>query len=957
MGIKPKLISLAVMQVIASAACSLAAVPVMAQQVDSDAQEQPQRVEITGSNIRRTDAETPSPVQVITAEDLKKSGQTSVAQVLQNLTSNGQGSVSSSSPWSWTPGGSGISLHGLTVGATLVLIDGHRMAPYPLFDNGQTAMVDISNIPFDAVERIEVLKDGASAIYGSDAMAGVVNVILKKSYVGTQVGAEAGTTTEGGGTTTHATFSHGFGDYDVDGYNAFINLEYRHQEQILQSQRIGDGMWTTYDWNPLGGINNNRGALTPNGPPTTQSAYLWNPNVPFSGASNSTYFYPGTACSSYAQMASNNGNGCAYLSAGAQYQPETENINLLTSFNKRLGDGWGLNVKASMFESKGDQDAGDTLPFPQSLNQSISSGPGMIPTLGGPVIPQVTVPANYPGNPFGAPAEVYGLIPGGPGTHTTTDTKSWRLVGDLTGSIGAWDIDSSLGYSAVNTNRSLIEGMNVVALQAALNRPVSPLNINGSNSAADIAAIFPQTSVEDVSEVEFAEFHANRTLGKLPGGDLGFSTGGELLHTRVNSPAPTLVANGTIGGNQAYFVGSQSNVSAYAELAAPVLKSLEIDGSVRFDHFNTDAGNTTNPKLGFKWTPSREFALRGTVATGFRAPDIAESGNSGGVTYVQGIQDPLLCPNGTQANGNPSKGAVVAGGSSSCNYGAVFMNSSNPDLKPEKSVSETIGAIFEPIKGWSSTIDLYQVRISDQVIRGTGSVADAVRGTAVPTTCADGNGGTTPCTPSVGPVLYIPVEWVNANSTQVSGLEFESHYKQKMGTWGNLNVGMTWTHEMSYILTTDGQSYQLAGTHGPEVVSNNTGNPKDRIQAVFAWEQGPLQVATTFNWISSFNLTDPSFNNATTCAKGAGIDGQGIFPNTPPPANLCQVDSFLDTDLTLRYKLDAHWTLHGNVTNLFNRQPPVDLGTWGGGWTMYNASFHQAGAVGRFVNVGANYTF
>ncbi len=956
MSLKLKLIPLAVIQVISGGTLTLMMGSSASAQTVADNDQQPvQKVEITGSNIRRSDKELSSPVQVITADDLKKSGYTTVTQVLQNLTSNGQGSLSSSNPYSWAPGGAGIALHGLSVSATLVLIDGHRMAPYPLFDNNQRAFVDISNIPFDSIERIEVLKDGASAIYGSDAMAGVVNVILKKKFVGTTVSAEAGTATEGGGTTTHFTLSHGIGDLDADGYNAFISLEYRHQDQITDQQRSGDGMWTNYDWAPYGGVNTSRGALTPtSGPPSTLSPYLINPNVPFSGAANSTYFYPGASCSSYAQMASNNGNGCAYLSPTAQIQPTTQNVNVLASFTKRLNDGWQMNVKASLFDSEGDQEAGDLMGYPSSLNQMVAMAPGTTPYLTGNIIPAIRVPASYPGNPFGVPAIVNGVIPDAPPIHTNTTSKAWRLVADFTGSIGEWDIDTSAGFTQVDTNRTLVEGMNVPALNAALNRPVDPFNIMGGNSASDLATIFPSASVLDRSTVEFAELHASRTLMQLPGGDLGFSTGGELLRTAIDSPAPALCADAIIGCNNAFIVGTQSNISTYAEVVAPVLKSLELDGSVRYDHFNTSAGQATTPKVGFKWSPAKQFTLRGTVATGFRAPNAAESGESGNGYQYNNINDPLLCPNG-MVNGLPSKGAVV-NTVNSCNFGPVYQNVANPNLSPEKSVSETLGVILEPVKGWSSTVDLYQVKIRNEIIDGSGTVADAVRGAPVPTTCADGNGGTVPCTPTVGSILYIPAQFINANSTQTSGIETETRYKWHLGDMGSLNTELTWTHLMSYVLTTGGESYQLAGTHGPEGVSGDTGNPKNRIQAIFTWDRGPLQVATTLNWVSGYNLTDPS-TGLNTCAQGTSMGGMGLFPVTPPPSQYCEVSSFLDTDLSASYKVSEHLTIHGSVNNVFNKQPPVDLGTYGGGWLSFNPAFHMAGAIGRFVNVGATYNF
>src|SRR5580658_9106743 len=149
----------------------------------SDADEsstQLQEVIVTGSHLLRTDTETSSPVQVLTAEEIHQSGYTSTQQVLNDLTANGQGTLSQSFSGAFAEGASGIALRGLNVGDTLVLIDGHRTAPYPIGDDGYRSFVDVANLPFDAIERIEVLKDGASAIYSSDAIAGVVNIIMKK---------------------------------------------------------------------------------------------------------------------------------------------------------------------------------------------------------------------------------------------------------------------------------------------------------------------------------------------------------------------------------------------------------------------------------------------------------------------------------------------------------------------------------------------------------------------------------------------------------------------------------------------------------------------------------------------------------------------------------------------------------------------------------------------------------
>ncbi len=973
MSFKLKMLPLAVAQVIAGGAFSMiAAAPVMAQS-STDATTAPvQRVEITGSNIRRADAEIPSPVQVITAEDLKKSGYTTIAQVLQNITANGQGTLSQGFPQAFAAGASGISLHGLTTSATLVLIDGHRMAPYPLSDDGQRSFVDVSNIPFDAVERVEVLKDGASATYGSDAMAGVVNIILKKTMTGTNVSAEAGTTTQGGGTTEHLTFSKGWGDYEADGYNAYISLEYRNQNDITYGQRKNDGLWASTNLTSIGGVDKTPGVVTPlTTNPAILSPYLqaYNPNgtaaqQAFTAAN--TYFYPSsTSCTGTggANFANYEAGNCGWQNGHDEIQPATQNINLLASLSKKLGDDWRLDAKVSLFDSKAEQyapTAGGMQTYPGSFSPLVAVSAGVNPHLVGTSISAITVPYGYPGNTLtdsitgqGLPATVNGVIPGVGPIHTGLESKAWRAVFDLTGEAFGWDVDTSFGWTKVGTVQKNYNTINIPALNAALNAPngsAAQWNVTGGNSQALINSIFPTAIADDVSTLEFVEFHATRSLMQLPGGDLGFSTGLEFLHRDMESPAPGLIADGIVPGNNAYVSGSQSDASAYIEVAAPVVKTLELDGSVRFDHFSNSAGATT-PKVGFKWTPSSAFALRGTAATGFRAPNAAENGQSGQAYLYNTINDPVLCPSPV----NNAGGHIAAGSVTSfCSFQPVYLNSANPSLSPEKSVSETLGVILEPIKGWSSTIDMYQVKIKDQIIAGQADWAGAVRGSPVASQCADGNGGTYTCTPSAGPLIYVPVEYVNANSTKTSGVEFDSRYKWKLGDFGALTTDLQWTHVMSYILTTGGQQYQLAGTHGPFIIGGDTGNPKDRVQATFTWDKGPWQVATTFNWMSSFDLTDPSIG-LTDCASGAGVNGW--YPNGNPPSSVCKVNSFLDTDVSFRYNIDKQWTVHGAITNLFNQAPPLDVNTYGGGQLPYNPSMHMAGAIGRFVNVGASYKF
>ena len=188
--------------IVSAAASALLWTPASAQQqaaAASNSQDTLQTVTITGTLLKRTDAETPSPVQVISADDLKNSGYTNVADVLRNISANGSGTLNQAFGQAFAAGASGIALRGLSVGDTLTLIDGERMVAYPLSDDGERSFVDISAIPFNAVDGVEVLKDGASALYGADAIAGVVNIKLKKTYVGSEISAEGGTSQHGDG--------------------------------------------------------------------------------------------------------------------------------------------------------------------------------------------------------------------------------------------------------------------------------------------------------------------------------------------------------------------------------------------------------------------------------------------------------------------------------------------------------------------------------------------------------------------------------------------------------------------------------------------------------------------------------------------------------------------------------------------------------------------------------------
>ncbi len=584
-------------------------------------------VQVTGTNIRRVDAETASPVQVLTAEELAQSGYTTVSEVLRDITANGQGLLSQGFNGAFAGGASGVALRGLSVGATLVLIDGLRMVGYPLADDGQRNFVDISSIPFSAVERIEVLLDGASAIYGSDAIGGVVNVILKKGFTGTQLLAEGGATFQGDGGNVHVSLLTGMSD-ESGKYSGFLSVEYRHQNEIKYQDR-SDKDWANMDWSGAGGSDLRPGARSPvQANPILLTPYLQRPG---SSASDPTAF---AFLDSNCDFAARNANQCVYENTWSTIQPETQNVNVIGRFNAKLDSDWLFSLTGSYFDSRSEQNRRPFAVPAGSANPNIAYGPGQPPTLVN-GISVFRVPASYPGNTLGVPAIVRALVPDISNQNIEFTTGTTRIVADLSGSFADWDLRFSAGYTQATTTKTNNGFVNYNALLAALNDPVRPLSLLGGNPSEVVSTYSPTVESKYKNELDFFQVDATRDLMKLEGGPLGVALGASYVYQKLDDDNPAPCKEGSIAGlNCFYAIGSQSDTAVYAEILAPVLKSLELSAAVRYDYYDTYGGQWT-PKFGAKWTPIKELAIRGTWGQGFRAPYITENGEAGSAFSAQ----------------------------------------------------------------------------------------------------------------------------------------------------------------------------------------------------------------------------------------------------------------------------------------------------------------------------------
>jgi iron complex outermembrane recepter protein len=927
------------------AASALGARGAAAQEQPASGPEELQTVVVTGTLIKRADFDTPSPLQVITADELQQSGYTSISDVLRNLSANGQGTLAQSNPFSFAGGASGVALRGLTVGATLTLIDGERMVAYPLTDDGERTFVDISSIPFSVVDSVQVLKDGASSEYGSDAIAGVVNVILKKSFKGFEFNAEGGETGRHDGATEHINGIAGIGDLDSDGYNAFISVEWRHQDEIYLYSR--SGLWNNLNWTPYGGVNLTPGAGSAYAAgavfyPASLTGILLNPSTQ---ALDGSEIYLHNACTDARMFA----DQCTYLDNKLEIQPQTGNLNTLARLTKKLAGSWQAIVTLSLFRSEAEQIGGHFNLNP-AASPNIAVGPGVPPTVIDAGLFPISVPTNYPGNTFGAPAPLIYDFPELGQTQTQYVTNTYRGFLELKGGLAGWDLDLTGGamYAAVNS-RTYGE-LNFAAFQNALNSGY----VLGSSDGAALFA--PVEEVKDTNSLQDIDLRGTRSLAQLADGPLTLGAGIGYYHSYLYSLDPPEVANGQQFGSIAWALGSQTNYAGYAELSAPLLHGLELDGAVRWDHYNT-YGSSVTPKFGVKYTPFQQLSLRGTWGQGFRAPNPAEAGNAGSLFLTGVYPDPVLCKQ--NAAGQQLPGSFPQ----TCNEFPTGLQTTNPALKPERSTNYTGGFIFTPVEQLKLSADYWDVKVKQDVVSqselvnlgvpATSLQFLTVRGPQVTLPEVQPNGTLAPGLTPVGLILYQLFPYVNATQTEVNGVDLDLESHVAIGRAGRLTATLNYSHMFHYYLTAPtGVSTDLAGTHGPTGVSGDTGNPKDRAVFNLTWDRGPWSVSGTVNYIGHFNLTDPSIG-LDSCSDSILNSGKWVNPYAGPNS-FCEVDTFVDVDLYAEYKFNEHFQVHGSILNVLDKPPPLDMQTYGSAGNYSNA-FHDAGAIGRFFMIGLTY--
>jgi iron complex outermembrane receptor protein len=816
-----------------------------------------EKIEVTGSNIKRVDAEGPAPVQVISREDIERSGSNTVSEVLRYLPSNSGGSYDESFVGSFARGSSGLSLRGLGQKSTLVLINGRRMAVYAFAQNLSDTFVDLNSIPLAAIERIEVLKDGASAIYGSDAIAGVVNVILRKDYNGAELTVGGGVTSRWDGQEVHVSGAAGTGKPGTDRYNVLVAMDYFNRETVWLRDRPNT---SSGDYRSIPGGEN-----LPNSTVGNPGTYLRRPGTnPFPGFTRQ----PFATCPADRILLFQGNNNCSEnINVYFSGIPETQRAGLYSRGTYEFSNSLSAFAEVAFNH---DKTFTQVNPFSVPGNQI---GPGVARAI------QAILPVGHNSNPFNVPIELrYRFDDVGP-RQIDNITDATRIVAGFNGGWGTWSWESAAGYTQSKAEQKDRNNIRISGLLAAIADGSYNFLDNAANTPATIDRIRTNYSRYGDAKLSFIDAKITGELAQWATGPLGFAAGAEYRKEDYNDYSDPVLANGDVlGRGSTQAVGKRNIASAYAELSVPALRNVELQLAGRIDHYS-DFGSSSTPKIGVRWTVDPKLLVRATYAQGFRAPTIPESGESNAF-FFQSLNDTRRC-----AINSAYCGAVSLPGSFTA----------NPDLKPEKSDSYTVGFVWEPWQAASLGLDWYRIkqknivssrdfqtilnnedRYAQYVTRGVPTSEDIARG-------------------APGAIVLVAVPFENLSAIDTSGLDVDARVRFSAGGGTRVTLGFIGSYIDSYKqpLAPEDPPTELAGTYNL---------PRFRGVASAVAENGPWSGSVAANYISHFTQSTSAAATAVT-----------------------EIGSWTTVDLQGSYAGFRHMKLTLGAKNVFDRMPPIAI--------------------------------
>jgi len=901
-----------------------------------EAAEQPiQRVEITGSSIKRIAAEASLPVQTFSQKDIQRTGVTSVTDFIQQLPVM-QGFTASSD--SVGGGGGGLttaSIHGVGEAYTLVLVNGRRIAPAT---SGTT--IDISTIPLAAVDHIEVLTDGASALYGADAIAGVVNFIMKKGAAPLTIDAKYSKPQHPGGTDRTVSISKGFGDYENDGYSLFMSYSHQDSDRLKASQRdfAKTGIINFNDpktGTPLQFFNGSSRSI----PPNVTVGYL---NA--SGAKKSVSVNPylkinGKCPAAHVDL----GDGQCYFdyTSSVEIAPEIKRDGFWASGSLKLGNtGWKAFSDISFNKS---HIYATIAPYPAEFALAKSS-----PLFAKYVQPYLTAEQL---NGMTSATVKYRLQDLG-GRAYDYESKASNIVAGVEGSAAGWDINSAFIFSRNKQPQNYLGGFPLAdKFDAAIaSGKLDPFPYALGEMPQDMQEVLRSTqyvgnyNTTDV-KVYGWDAHASREAFSMPAGPAMLGVGVDFRKTKFSQRANQAVAHAEIlfDDNQPEYAFSRKSGGVFGELETPITKEWSVTTSARYDRVtklsdDLNGGNVGDDqsagtfKVSTRWQPTKSMVFRGAYGTGFKVASMTQIGQPLADFGVTGgtYNCPLSAANGLQnhplAQYCDTRGQLE-----------VFQGG-NSGLKPEKSRQWTLGAVFEPTSNFSAKLDLWSVEIRDAV---TSVSEDLIANN--PNKYIDLY--TVKHKASTGlDTLAIKLLPINIGRQENKGLDYDFQYREKV--WeGKLTARLAGTYIYHSKYTTPGtnDSWESSlNVYG----SDNAVQFRNVIAASLTYDIGRFTHNLTGNFRNGYKDKHHDVENCAVNTNDANQDCVDVQLDVP---------SYTTFDWQTTFRAIKGLDLTFGVKNLTDRNPPLSLRNTGSHQLGYDPRY--ASPIGRTYYIGAQYKY
>ena len=819
-----------------------------------------EKFEVTGSHIRRTESEGALPVQLITREEIDRSGVTTVEQLLDRIPGNVNAINAAQTIGNATqPGLAAANLRGLGVGSTLVLLNGRRLANYAF--NGES--VDLNSIPLAAIDRVEVLRDGASAIYGTDAIAGVVNFILRKDYAGTDITASVDVTQHGGGHSGQASLAHGRGDPTRDGYNVFGVVSYQKQQSLHGSERES----TRTSHRPDLGVSNLSSFTYPSNIIDRPGQRILNPSQPSGCAPPSSL---PTVFNQFGTPA------CGFDAAAvADVLPDVERASVLLRGTWRAAPAIDVIAEALVGRNRFETAIAPSPVLP------ISSFGSLIYPAAGPFYPTQFAAAN--GLSGDLPFSYRATELGPRRNETTTDMQ--RYVVGIEGQTAGWDFNAAGVYSANRQEQEyggsyVYQSRIVPALRTGLINPWGPSGPEGQALLASTA--YSGTPQSADGSTSLLQAIASREVARLPAGPLTVAFGAETRWERLSydwDPA-VLTGDSPVGSRLKAISGDRHVVALFTELNVPLARRLEAQLALRYDDYS-DFGSTTNPKVGLRWQPIAGVLLRGSWGEGFRAPPLYSLNEPNVDADVTVVPDPVRCP--------------VTDSVDDCLAIVPFTSGGNPNLQPETSSQWNVGIVWEPVRGLSVSIDYWT--IEQQGVIAELDPGNPANYTRFPSRVI--RGPVDPATPNLpGPIVGFDASLINLGTTQTSGFDIGLEWRLPASRTGRFRIALQGTYVRQYETQLDGIEYLslLAdATNGAPI-------PRWRSTLTLDWTQGPWGATLGQSYASGY-VERVQFGSS----------------------DVRNVDAASTWDVQGRYTGLPGWQLAAGIHNLFDEDPPFSM--------------------------------